>query len=87
MDNDAESAERIARLAERYLPAGGWHPSERPKMIGEDFAFYLDELKCGAMFLLGLGADSPPLHGSAFDFNDEALENGIRMLCLLALDS
>ncbi len=34
---------------------------------------------------LGVGTDSPGLHNPAYNFNDDALANGIFMLCALAL--
>ncbi|MBI4978180.1 MAG: amidohydrolase [Spirochaetes bacterium] len=56
----------------------------KPLMTSEDFAFYLTGRE-GALFLIGLGKRSPALHTPAFDFNDEALAHGMRMMCTLAL--
>jgi metal-dependent amidase/aminoacylase/carboxypeptidase family protein len=50
----------------------------------DDFAFYLRG-RDGALFMLGVGEDSPPLHSPMYDFNDEALEAGILMHCLIAM--
>jgi metal-dependent amidase/aminoacylase/carboxypeptidase family protein len=56
-------------------------------MAAEDFAFYLRR-KPGAFFYLGVQAEPgvpyPSLHNSRYDFNDEALEPGMRMLTGLA---
>ena len=75
----------IQKLAKGYFPPTAWREMEQPSMVNEDFAFYLEGRE-GAMFLLGLGEDSPPLHSPQFDFNDQALENGILMMTLLALN-
>jgi len=54
-----------------------------PVMGGEDFAFYLQEIP-GTFLRLGVG-DRPPLHNSSYDFNDEAIPYGIRLLAGLAV--
>jgi metal-dependent amidase/aminoacylase/carboxypeptidase family protein len=54
-------------------------------MGAEDFAFYLEKVP-GALLRLGLGEDWAPLHSPGFDFNDDALEPGIRALVGLAVD-
>jgi hippurate hydrolase len=58
-------------------------------MTAEDFAFYLEKIP-GAFLLLGVddpeGEAAAPLHNPGFDFNDNALETGIRLLTALALD-
>ena len=45
-----------------------------PLMASEDFAFFL-ERRPGAFAFLANG-DTPPLHNSAYDFNDEILGLG-----------
>ena len=78
--------ERIARdeVGDRH-----WFPVERPVMGGEDFAYYGERIPA-CFFLLGQqgeDADSmPPLHSPKYDFNDETLETGIRLMSRLALD-
>ncbi|MEK6796176.1 MAG: M20 family metallopeptidase [Spirochaetota bacterium] len=68
--------EAAALAGERFIEA------KKPLMASEDFAFYLTR-NDGALFLLGLGDRSPKLHTPAFDFNDEAIEHGIRMFSRL----
>ncbi|SDK91078.1 hippurate hydrolase [Maridesulfovibrio ferrireducens] len=41
-------------------------------MAAEDYAFYMKHTK-GCYVWIGNGVDSPPLHNSKFDFNDEIL--------------
>ena len=59
-----------------------WLPEA--SMGGEDFAFYLQKVP-GAMFRLGVGANRPALHSSDFDFEDAALEPGMKVYCGLVL--
>ena len=54
-----------------------------PVMGGEDFAYYLEKIP-GSFFRLGVG-NTPPLHSSAFDFNDDAITVGIRVMAGLAV--
>lgn len=83
--NSPDGFERVRRAARAALPAGYWREWPAPVMGSEDFAFYL--AKCGgAMFFLGLGESSEPLHTERFDFNDAAVVPGVRMMSRLALD-
>jgi hippurate hydrolase len=80
------SAEQVAYLQSVAADAGlAWQSAAEPSMAAEDFAFYLEDHD-GAMFWLGLGPDSAPLHNPMFDFNDAALRPGIIMHCLTALN-
>ena len=49
-----------------------------PFKFGEDFGWYTSEYKT-AMFGLGAGLDTPPLHNAAYDFPDEIIPTGIAM--------
>lgn len=80
--NDKGVFEHFKVLAGRHLPPGSFLEAPAPAMLGEDFAFYLTG-RPGLMFWLGMGTDSAVLHSPEFDFNDEALRNGVMMLCLL----
>jgi amidohydrolase len=61
---------------------------EHPVMAAEDFAFYGRHVPA-CFLLLGLRPaereDYPGLHTSRYDFNDEAIPLGIRLMCRLAL--
>lgn len=63
--------------AERALGPGSWI-EPKPSMAGEDFSFFLEKTP-GAYLWLGLGDGQGPLHNPRFDFNDEAMEKGIRL--------
>lgn len=55
----------------------------RPVMGGEDFSFYLEKIP-GSFMRLGVG-DRPSLHNTAYDFNDEAIPCGIKVMAGLAV--
>lgn len=76
------------RVAEEWIGAGCVRMLEAPSMGGEDFTYFLQRVP-GALFRLGVarpGQPCPPLHSNRFDFNDEALPNGVRFLCGVALE-
>ena len=70
-------AARAREAAERVLGKGGW-VDPKPTLAAEDFSFFLQEAP-GAYLWLGLGGERGPLHNPRFDFNDEAMETGIRL--------
>lgn len=45
---------------------------------GEDFRLFTNSIK-GAMFGLGAGTETPPLHNAHYDFPDELIETGKKM--------
>lgn len=55
----------------------------RPVMGGEDFSFYLEKIP-GTFLRIGVG-DRPPLHNSAYDFNDEVIPEGIVIMASIAV--
>ncbi len=50
-----------------------------PFRWGEDFGLFTKEFP-GAMFGLGAGTNAPALHNPDYDFPDEVIETGIRMM-------
>jgi len=54
-----------------------------PVMGGEDFAYYLEKIP-GSFLRIGVG-DRPPLHNSSYDFNDETIPYGIRIMAGIAV--
>ncbi|MDB5104716.1 MAG: peptidase [Fibrobacteres bacterium] len=75
--NDPEMAALARRAAVRAFGAARC-VEPRPSMAGEDFPFFLENCP-GAYLWLGLGNARGSLHNPRFDFNDEALETGIRL--------
>lgn len=78
--------QQIKELTTTHISEKKWLKAESETRAMEDFAFYLKEVKKGAMFWLGTAKDGPALHSSNFNFPDEIMENGILLFCLLALD-
>jgi amidohydrolase len=87
--NDPAMADYVARIARREIGSDHYVPVGRPSMGGEDFAYYLEKIP-GCFFLIGVqppGRDSyPSLHSDRFDFTDEAMGVGIRMMTELAMN-
>ena len=73
------------KIAGAVLGPAYWQELDHPSMGGEDFSYYITEYP-GAMFRIGMGKESAPLHNTRFDFNDDALKNGILFLVSFALD-
>ena len=59
-----------------------------PSLGGEDFAFMLQHCP-GAYFFLGTAKDehTAPLHNARYDFNDEIIPTGCRLLLAIGLDA
>jgi metal-dependent amidase/aminoacylase/carboxypeptidase family protein len=61
-----------------------WHELEKSSMGGEDFSYYLRE--CGGVFCdIGMGENHPAIHNPYFDFEDQALRNGIIFFVAMTL--
>ena len=84
-NNDKDLFKRVKSVAEKYLGTDKWNGSGKCSMCGEDFGFILKEMP-GVYFRLGMGENYPSLHDSAYNFNDDALESGILMMCGLVLE-
>ncbi len=54
-----------------------------PFTWGEDFGL-LTQHYPGALFGLGSGSDTPPLHHQDFDFPDEIIATGVKMMCSIS---
>jgi amidohydrolase len=87
--NDPAMADYVARVARMSLGQDGFVPVARPSMGGEDFAYYLEKVP-GCFFLIGVEPVDrqgyPMLHSDRYDFTDEALRVGMRMLVELAMN-
>jgi amidohydrolase len=77
--NDERAVNIGREVARGWLGEACWRDIPLPSMGSEDFAYYLQEHP-GAILRLGMGEESPSLHSPDFDFNDEALANGILFL-------
>jgi amidohydrolase len=85
--NDPQLVELLRRAGSEVVGAGGIDPIPRPSMGSEDFAFYQARVP-GAMFRLGCASEragGAPLHSPVFDFDEEALRVGARILARAAV--
>jgi amidohydrolase len=82
--NDAKMLARVVRVGEIVVGPDKIHRLKEPSMGGEDFAYYLQKYP-GAMFRAGVGPN-PSMHSDTFDYSDEALETGMRMMAGLAVE-
>lgn len=89
--NDAGAAARYrAALRQELDEASDQHPLRLPLMASEDFSYYLDAVP-GAFALVGMarpgqGTDGfdAPCHSPAYRFNDDVIEQVMRVFCRLA---
>ena len=83
--NDPKIIDIGKTIVTEVLGLSMWEDLEKPSMGGEDFSYYITEYP-GAMFRIGMGKERAPLHNARFDFNDNALKNGILFLVSFTLD-
>lgn len=78
--NDSQAYLEIKEAATNVLGADKVNTDVEPSMASEDFSFMSQVVK-GAYFWLGVDGSSPskPLHNAAYDFNDDAIETGIKV--------
>ncbi len=78
--NDSQAYLEIKEAATNVLGADKVNTDVEPSMASEDFSFMSQVVK-GAYFWLGVDGNSPskPLHNASYDFNDDAIETGIKV--------
>ena len=83
LKNNVEMAGKVSQVAAKN--ANQVVHMERPMMGGEDFAYFLEKVP-GAFVFLGTGSEKHPhqLHHPCFDFNEEILPVGAKLLADLA---
>jgi amidohydrolase len=77
--NDDQVVAVGQQVVHKYLDEQSWAQLAHAGMGADDFAFYSEQYP-GAMFSLGMGKQSGGLHQPHFDFNDAALEAGLKFL-------
>jgi metal-dependent amidase/aminoacylase/carboxypeptidase family protein len=86
--NHEDAVARFLTVAQSVLGEDKVSDKAEPTMGGEDFAYYSSECPC-CFYQLGLipdGVDEiPSVHTPHFDFNDDALEIGVKVMTALAL--
>lgn len=78
--NDSQAYLNVKQAATEVLGANNVNINVEPSMASEDFSFMSQHVK-GAYFWLGVDGATPskPLHNAAYDFNDAAIETGIKV--------
>ena len=78
--NDTQAYLEIKEAATKVLGADKVNTDVEPSMASEDFSF-MNQVVKGAYFWLGVDGSNPskPLHNAAYDFNDDAIETGIKV--------
>lgn len=78
--NDSQAYLDIKEAATNVLGADKVQVNVEPSMASEDFSFMSQAVK-GAYFWLGVDGSTPskPLHNASYDFNDDAIETGIKV--------
>jgi amidohydrolase len=88
--NDEHSTAKFFRIAEATFGSERVQTVPYPSLGGEDFSYYGHHVPA-CFFILGVRPkgheSSASLHQPEYDFNDDALESGIEMMCRLALDA
>nr|VFK53423.1 MAG: amidohydrolase [Candidatus Kentron sp. TUN]VFK54413.1 MAG: amidohydrolase [Candidatus Kentron sp. TUN] len=83
--NDKNIVNKCKDITKRHIGESMWIDIEEPSMGSEDFSYYIDK-NPGGLFFLGMGENSPMLHTNSFDFNDDALRNGILFFVLSTIE-
>jgi metal-dependent amidase/aminoacylase/carboxypeptidase family protein len=84
--NAAEAVDIGRRVVSGVFGKTSWVELREPTLGAEDFCYYLVKHP-GALFRIGMGRTSAPLHNPHFDFNDRALRNGMLFLVNAALEA
>jgi amidohydrolase len=93
--NDPAVSDFALRACRAILGDERVYVADKPSMVGEDFAYYLERTP-GAIFLVGTGSktteemdddecQSYPLHHPRFGFDERALTVGVRAMTYIAL--
>ena len=86
--NDIEKAEFVRNVIKKEFPQNTLDETVEPSMGGEDFSFMLNVCPGAYIFLgSGKGHNSEPLHSPLFDFNDDVIPIGAKLLTSIALQS
>nr|VFK13004.1 MAG: amidohydrolase [Candidatus Kentron sp. LFY] len=83
--NDKDIVDKCKAVTKKYIGESMWFDMEEPVMGSEDFSYYIDK-NPGGLFFLGMGEDCPNLHSNLFNFNDDALKNGILFFVLSTME-
>lgn len=76
--NSSAETDLLRAAAQEALGRDNVSELSAPSLAGEDFACFLG-CRPGAFIRLGNGANSPGLHSPHYDFNDDAIDVGVRL--------
>ncbi len=82
--NNSAIIANCKKYVHEFIGSDFWIDIEKPVMSSEDFSYYIDKYP-GGMFFLGMGEGFPSLHTNNYNFNDNAIKNGILFLVLSTL--
>ena len=85
MVNDSQVVAVCREVTQAVLGRDAWVELQEPSMGAEDFSYYTEQCP-GAMLFIGMGEGGQQLHSNRFDFNDDALRNGILFLVHATLE-
>ncbi|MGO3345925.1 MAG: M20 aminoacylase family protein [Marinomonas sp.] len=84
--NNVEKAQFARKVIQEVFPKNTLDDTVKPSMAGEDFSFMLNACPGAYLFLgSGKGVDSEPLHSPYFDFNDDVIPIGAKLLASIGL--
>jgi len=84
--NNPALFEKVKNSAFEYIGKDNWNSDGVCSMCGDDFGF-ITRFIPSVYFRLGVGERHVALHNPSYDFDDDALKNGILMMCALVLQS
>lgn len=82
LQNHDDAFTLASKVVRSQFGTGNMQELASPLMLSEDFSFMLEQVP-GAFFFLGNG-ETAPLHGSTYDFNDQAIPYGVKFYTALA---
>jgi amidohydrolase len=83
--NNIKIYEFAKKISQEYFGGNNWLELPRSLMAGEDFSYYLHRYP-GVFCNIGMGEKSPEIHNMNFNFNDDALRNGIAFMTGAAIE-
>lgn len=82
--NSPELNDRLEQVCAEHLHLPVWHDLEAFSNVSEDFSCMSEAVKSHggqACYFLNVSRCSAPLHNDRFDFQEEALVNGVKAFC------
>lgn len=87
--NSPELNDRLEQVCSEQLQLTTWREDEAFSNVSEDFSCMSEQVKAHggqACYFLNVSKCKAPLHNNQFDFQEEALINGVKAFCGIAAD-